>query len=455
MKILFIRPKQSPETIGLQHIIICEPLELEVLAALVNSSDEVKIIDMILEKKNIDHHIRSYKPDVVCVTGYITNIPQMISYCRMAKKINSDIITITGGVHIEKFPEDVNDISVDYRVVRNATRTFPKLLHHIKGNGGLPKGILSYNEPLEEHSLPEFDFYFPRPRRDLTAHYRDKYFYIFHDKVSLLKTSFGCPYNCNFCFCIKITNHNYFTRPIDDVLDELESIEGEEIYIVDDDFIVSPKRIRMFIDGLKERKIDKKYLIFGRADFIVKNPGLIEEFKAVGLSSVIVGFESFSDDELKDFNKEIEADVNEKAMEILNNNKIDCYASVIVHPSWDKKDFKLFWEKAKRLGIEYVVLQPLTPYPGTGFQVDEDKMLIKRNDFVKWDLAHVSIKPENMALADYYLNIIKMYNKIAFSPGNILKHFKYSFRMQWKIIKGLILIHHQYKKRYREALKHV
>ncbi len=211
----------------------------------------------------------------------------------------------------------------------------------------------------------------------------------------------------------------------------------------------------MFIDGLKERKINKKYLIFGRADFIVKNPGLIEEFKAVGLSSVIVGFESFSDDELKDLNKEIEADVNEKAMEILNNNKIDCYASVIVHPSWDRKDFELFREDAKRLGIEYVVLQPLTPYPGTDFHVDEDKMLIKRNDFVKWDLAHVSIKPENMTLADFYLNIIKTYNKIAFSPGNILKHFKYSFRMQWKIIKGLILIQHQYKKRYREALKHV
>ena len=55
LKILFVRPKQSSETIGLQHIIITEPLELEVLAALVNPPDEVKIIDMILEKKDIDY----------------------------------------------------------------------------------------------------------------------------------------------------------------------------------------------------------------------------------------------------------------------------------------------------------------------------------------------------------------------------------------------------------------
>ncbi len=455
MKILFIRPKQSPETIGLQHVIICEPLELEVLAALANTSDDVKIIDMILEKQSVEYHIGNYKPDVVCVTGYITNIPQMISYCRTAKKINPELVTIVGGVHIERFPEDINDLSVDFRVVRNATRAFPELLTHINGNGELPKGVLRYNEPLDEDSLPEFDFYFPKPRRDLTAKYRDKYFYIFHDKVSLLKTSFGCPYNCNFCYCIRITNNNYFARPIDEVLDELESIEGEEIYIVDDDFIVSQNRVKTFIEGLKERKIHKKYFIFGRADFIVNNPGLIKEFKDVGLSSIIVGFESFSDDELKDFNKEIEASINEKAMEILNRNNIDCYASIIIHTSWQKKDFELLRKKAKQLKIEYVVLQPLTPFPGTDFHVDEDKMLISRNDFVKWDMAHVSIKPENMALSDFYLNIINLYSKIAFSPKTIIKHFKYPLRMQWKILKGLVSIHHQYKKRYREALKHV
>ena len=455
MKILFIRPKQSPETIGLQHIIICEPLELEVLAALADTSDEVKIIDMILEKQSIEYHIMDYKPDVVCVTGYITNIPRMISYCRIAKKINSQIVTIVGGVHIEKFPEDINDISVDYRVVRNATTTFPKLLEHIRANRDLPKGVLRYNQTFNENALPEFDFFFPRPRRDLTARYRDKYFYIFHDKVTLLKTSFGCPYNCNFCFCIEITNHKYYTRPIDDVLDELETIEGEEIYIVDDDFIVSAKRVEMFIDGLKERGIHKKFLIFGRADFIVENPDLIKEFKTVGLSSVIVGFESFSNDELKGFNKEIDANINEKAMKVLNANKIDCYASVIVHPSWDVTDFKKFVKKAKQLGIEYVVLQPLMPLPGTGFQVDSDKMLIRHNEFEKWDLAHVSIKPEKMSLPNFYFNIIKMYNKIAFSPKAIIKHFKYPLRMQWKIIRGLAVIRHQYKKRYLEALKHV
>ncbi len=454
MRILFIRPRQSEQTIGLQHIIIVEPLELEVLAAMAAPDDELKIIDMILEKGDVGNHIRRYNPDVVCVTGYITNIPTMINYCRTAKEIDPAIVTVAGGVHIENFPEDIEDPHVDFRVVRNATRTFPQLLDHLRGKAELPAGVLRPGEVKDEGKLPPFDFYFPRPRRDLVKHYMKHYFYIFHDKVSLLKTSFGCPYSCSFCYCIEITGHNYVTRPVNDVLDELQEIEGEEVYIVDDNFLVAPARLMEFITGLKERGINKKYLVFGRADFIVKHPELIRDFKEVGLTSVIVGFESFSDDELEEMNKEIAANANEEAMEILNKYGVDCFASVIVHPNWDRNDFKKLVKKSRALGIEYVVLQPLTPYPGTGFQVDESKMLFKRTDFDKWDLAHVAIKPEKLTLTEYYREILKAYNRIALSPRTIIRHMKYPLRMQIRILSGLHRISNQYRKRAKEAKRH-
>ncbi|TFH35809.1 MAG: hypothetical protein E4G95_06480 [Bacteroidia bacterium] len=101
MKILFVRPRPSKETIGLQHVMIVEPLELEVLATLAGSAHHAVIIDMILERKSIDYFIRKENPDVFCVTGYITNVPGMINYCRRAKDISRGIITIVGGVHCE------------------------------------------------------------------------------------------------------------------------------------------------------------------------------------------------------------------------------------------------------------------------------------------------------------------------------------------------------------------
>ena len=53
MKILFTRPRPSTETIGLQHVMIVEPLELEVLAGLLHPEDIPVIIDMIIEKHSI------------------------------------------------------------------------------------------------------------------------------------------------------------------------------------------------------------------------------------------------------------------------------------------------------------------------------------------------------------------------------------------------------------------
>ena len=108
MKIMFIRPKPSSDTIGLQHLMIVEPLELEVLGSLVNSDDKVQIVDMILEKEPVEHFIRKFSPDVLCITGYITHIPVMVEYARTAKLIRHEIITIVGGVHVEKHPEDID-----------------------------------------------------------------------------------------------------------------------------------------------------------------------------------------------------------------------------------------------------------------------------------------------------------------------------------------------------------
>lgn len=165
MKVLFVRPKPSPATIGLQHLMIVEPLELEILATLIKEEHEVRIIDMILEKETIDYFIKKFTPDVLCLTGYITHIPIIVDYCNIAKQINNNITTIAGGVHIEQFPEDVDHVSVDYRVVRNATRTFPQLIDFLDGKSHFPPGALRNREVLNETILPEYDFYAPFPDR--------------------------------------------------------------------------------------------------------------------------------------------------------------------------------------------------------------------------------------------------------------------------------------------------
>jgi len=455
MKLLLIRPRPEKETIGLQHVMIVEPLELEILGAAIRKNDSVVIVDMIIEKNTIEHFLSLHKPDVLCVTGYITNVGIIKNICKTTKKFNPSIKTIVGGVHCEVCPNDFNHPSIDFRVVRNAVTVFPKILDHIENGKELPAGVLNFGQNSLKEKLPLIDFNYISPDRSLTSKYRDKYFYIFHDKVALLKATFGCPFKCTFCFCRKITEGQYWQRDIEDVIRELESINEKEIYIVDDDFLADRKYVEDFLYQLEKRNITKNYLIYGRADFIAKNPELISRFRDNGLTTVIVGFESFFEEELESFEKNIDVDTNYKAMQILNELEVDCYATVILSPDWDKEQFRRLEIILKELKIHYVNLQPLTPLPGTDFMESKDKLLIEPDDYAKWDLAHISISPSKLSVTEYYKELLRLYGKILFQSWVLKKYLLNTpIRMLIKIIMGSWRVRRQYQIKMKEASRY-
>jgi len=433
---------------------VVEPLELEMMGALKRADDSAVIIDMIIEKRSFESFVVEHKPDVLCVTGYITNVSTIISYCEAAKRISDKIITIVGGVHCEVCPEDFFNEAVDFRVVRNAARVFTGLLDYIEFNKELPEGIMRNNDLPENVKLPAFDFRMPFPDRELVSRYRDKYFYIFHDKVALIKTSFGCPYSCSFCFCRVITNGQFYQRPVSEIMQELEQIKEKEIYIVDDDFLVDKKRLQEFINKLKIRKIEKHFLVYGRADFIAKNPDIMHEFALIGLRTVIVGFESFSDDELDLYNKHTNVDMYKDTMKVLYNENIDCFATIIIPPHWDKSNFRKMVSAIKSLGIHFVNLQPLTPLPKTEISFPKSQIIIKRTDYDKWDLAHISVQPSKLTVPEFYSEILKAYNAVLYSPDVLWKYIKsYKPLMLFKMLVGGYRVTKQYKRKIKEANK--
>lgn len=455
MKLLMVRPRPSSETIGLQHLMIVEPLELEVLSALKRDTDTVIVVDMILEKRSFESFIIEHKPDVLCVTGYITNVSTMISYCETAKRISKNIFTIAGGVHCEICPEDFEHNAIDFRVVRNAAIIFTDLLNHIDNKLDLPKGVLKKGDNLKDIQLPAFDFKVPFPDRESVAKYRAKYFYIFQDKVALIKTSFGCPYSCSFCFCRIITNGQYYQRPLAEVMQEIEQIKETEIYIVDDDFLVDKKWLQKFIVEIKQRKINKHFLVYGRADFIANNPDVIHELAEIGLKTVIVGFESFSDKELDLYNKNTSVEMYKKTMKVLHKENISCFATIIIPPEWDKQDFRHMVKVVKSLGIYFVNLQPLTPLPKTGVSFPDSQIIIDRKVYEKWDLAHITVQPTKLSVPEFYKEILKAYNSILYSPDVLWKYLTtYKPAMLIKMLVGGYRVSKQYRQKIKEARQH-
>lgn len=449
MKILLIRPKPHKETIGLQHVMVCEPLELEYLVSNINEhikkDTDIKIIDLILEKKDYSKIIKDEKPDFVLFTGYITHVGVIKKLAQTAKEIFPSIKIGVGGIHAEVLPEDFTSEFIDFIYSKNGIDGFNLTLEGLF----MEEPDEYIREKLLDIGPKNTYFTYKHPDRGSVSSYRKKYYYMFHNPCALIKTSFGCPYNCSFCFCKEITDKKYFTRTIDDVIDELENIPEEEIYIVDDDFLYNPDRLKSFISELKRREINKKYLVYGRADFIVENKELLKELKSCGLQSVIVGIESLRGKDLKEYNKKTTKDINELCIKILKELEIELYATLIIPLDFSLKDFKDMTNWLRDLDVRFVNLQPLTPLPGTDiFDKYLDKLLVQREEYHLWDMAHVVLKPEHMSIRRFYFELLKAYYKIVMRPKHVLALIKkYGIKSNLKMLVGSTLVTVQYMKK--------
>ena len=439
MKVMLVRPKPHKNSLGLSDLMTCEPLELEYVSSVVKSlGHEVVLEDMILEKSSLLSLLKKENPEVVLFTAYITHVNVIKGYCDIVKKYNSEIVTAVGGVHSEVLPEDFNHPTIDYVLGING----------LQNTGILLNSIQNHEEPKFKHDAIDKTYKLPIPDREITRRYRHIYDYAYHIPCALLKTSFGCPFNCKFCFCVEITNHQYYERELEPVIEELKRIEEPNVFIVDDNFLVNRERIKMFCKLLEENDIHKTFIIFGRADFIVANPDMIELLAKHGLDAIFVGIESFKQGDLNDFNKKLSVEESEKAAEILYKNNVDLYAGAIVGPDWDSQDFKNFVKWVNKMHIRYVNLQPLVPLPATPiYDTYKDQLLLKRDEYEKWDLTHIAIMPTKLRPSRYYYEIIKGYFKTtgSFESLRYIRK-KCGVKVEWKCFKGAMKMFWHYVK---------
>lgn len=408
MKILLVRPNTPKQSINLQSFMICEPLELEYVASsLLEKGHEVDLVDMLLEKKPLTHFLKQKDYDMVCMTAYITTVGVVKEYAKLIKEYSGSIITCVGGVHAEVVPADFVDKNIDYILWANGVETVVSIAEAYPSiDDSEILGI--YKDGREKPTVVNGNL--PFPNRAITQKYRKYYNYIYHNNCATLKASFGCPHKCKFCFCTQICE--YSVRTVDSVLDELETIEENNVFIVDDNFLVSRDRLLKFIDGLERRKIKKHYIAFGRADFIANNEDLIVLLHKYGFDAFFVGIESFKNSELNDYTKKSNVEINVKAVNVLERNGLQCYSGLIVGEDWVKADFDTLIKHLNNFDHPLVNIQPITPMPGTPlFEEYNHEIEVEREKYAWWDMAHVVFKPLKMSKRLYYYHIVRAYLK--------------------------------------------
>jgi radical SAM superfamily enzyme YgiQ (UPF0313 family) len=416
MRVLLVRPPVPPHTMGLKHVMVCEPLELEYVAAGLHGH-EVQVLDLIVEK-GFEKRLRAFKPDVIGTSCYVTGVNEVKKLCRAAKRWNPEVRTVVGGVHASRAPEDFADHAVDCIVLGDGTTAMPVLLDAFQSGRPLEEvpGLalpldderVAFTAPLAYMPKPDS---LPLPRRDLVAHLRHKYYYIFHRPVATVKTTWGCWYKCNFCFTWQITGGVPYSRSPESIVDEIAAIEVEDVYIVDDIFLINRRRLRRIADLMKERGVRKKIFCYGRSDFIAENEDVIAEWAGLGLKAVLIGLEAPTDPELDSMNKENSVENNYKAVEVLRRHGVDTYGSLIPDPSYTREDWDRLQKFVDDAGLYYLNISPLTPLPGTAIWDEyKDRVSVPRKAHGLWDLSH-AVLPTRMPLRDFYRALLGVYSR--------------------------------------------
>ncbi len=408
MRVLLIRPARTPQSITLGEIMFSEPIGLEMIAAAIGDTHEVALLDLMADPQaNLDQTIVDYRPDAVGITSLCVDVPAVLDLAARVKGVNPSIITLVGGTQTYFRPEAFFAPPIDH-VMRFSTKASVRALFDSLGRGEQPAvdGLLSRAEGYRDDGKRGRNAYW-RPDRSATAAYRDRYAYFGYRPCAILQTSQGCSAHCDFCLRWRLEGPCEAHFSLESVMEELQTIDEASVMIFDNDFLSDGERLRAFNRGLDAQRIEKNFICYGSVHGILKNREEVLGFRDRGLRAILVGYESFDEQELEDYAKPSTTGDQREVARFLKEAGIDVWASFILHPDWSKEDFRRFRRHIKELAPEIATFSPLTPFPGLPiYEQYKERLLVSIDDHRAWSFGQVVIRPSAMSLASYYRQVL-------------------------------------------------
>jgi len=418
VKILLVQPPPPPDWIGFRRTAMPEPLALETIAAVVRAQHDVRILDMRFDL-GLEQTLAEFEPHLVAVTCLTTEVYSAQDVLREVKRLRPETFTVAGGLHASLIPEDFQAPYVDAIVVGEGEATFQDMVTLVDRTAGRPGEALAGVEGLAwrrggewvfnkaRNLLPSLDT-LPIPARDLVSRWNDRYYFLFEQPHTLVSTSRGCPFKCNFCSVWKFYHNKCRYMSAERVVDELEQLPTTSVSFVDDNFLANVPRALKIVDLIKKRGVKLTYYgMQARTDTISKHPDLVAAWKEIGLETILIGFEAASQARLDAVSKGATLEQNERAMEILNGLGIHMWGAFIVDPQFTKEDFKELKTYREQKGVIYPQFTILTPLPGTDLYRERFNELTT-HDYRLFDALH-AVLPTRLPRAEFYAEFASLY----------------------------------------------
>jgi radical SAM superfamily enzyme YgiQ (UPF0313 family) len=460
MKITFLTPpansgiKPAERTAGCTRVVYPMPniYELTVAALFEQEGYQVTYEDFILQgKKNQDLEEFLKKDNSFCYCFWSVNLSIETDLLAL-KKIRSvhpsvKVIFMGPGptYYTHRFLVDENVI-----VVRGEPELTAKELmrcislgtdfYRIKGLSFLKEERITHNPPAELiKNLDELPF----PARHFIEEFRFSNPKLSETPYTTLVTSRNCPFKCIYCVPSSLTfareieykKENLKKPPIsyrsvENVVEELQLLHAKgykAIGFMDDNFIVTAKRLRGIVDALKLYGF--KWGCQARADAITEEVAQI--LADSGCQYIDLGVESFNDEILQYIKKGVSSKQIYEAINLLKSYKIPVKLNILIgtSPLETVSTIKDTLKTAKKLDVSQVMFNIVAPFPGTEFyEIAKNNKWIVGGDYVPTDVQRNSIL-NYPNLSSRQMERLLFWNNISFflRPSFVFKHF-YRFK---------------------------
>ncbi|MGI9859947.1 radical SAM protein [Moorella naiadis] len=354
---------------------IFPPLNLITLAALTPPQHEVTILD-----ESLTHLDFNEKYDLVGISAMTALAPRAYEIADGFREKGTRVVL--GGMHPSALPEEAA-AHADAVVIGEAEGSWQRLLNDLE-NGQLRTFYRQEERPALEHMAT--------PRRDLLQRSR----YLIPDTV---QTTRGCPFACSFCTVSQFFGHEFRFRPVEEVVREVQNLEGEVVAFIDDNIVGNPGYARRLFTELA--RLPKKIKWFSQGSLnIAKDEELLQLAAASGCIGLFIGFESLSPANLQAIGKKVNLVADyQQAIKKLHDHGIAIEGAFVF--GLDEDDDSVFERTVKFAQdnrLEAAQFGILTPFPGTPLRETlEREGRITNNDWGEYTISKVVFEPKNMS----------------------------------------------------------
>jgi anaerobic magnesium-protoporphyrin IX monomethyl ester cyclase len=227
-----------------------------------------------------------------------------------------------------------------------------------------------------------------------------------------MMTSWGCPFNCNFCSVTALFGKKYRYRSADSVIAELRAKRPRKVFFYDDNLAANKRRLKELLRRMIDEDLVTPWSAQVRVD-VAKDEELLELMRASGCVFVYLGLESVSQETLNRYEKHQTVQDIVDGVRALHRHGIMSHGMFVVGADSDtRQTVQDTVEFAKKNQIDTIMLSALTPLPGTPTfrELDEQgRIFDKRWEF--YDSHHVVFHPATMSAFELQSEALKAYRR--------------------------------------------